>query len=234
MFAGAGIGQVILKLGGANNGVYHSSDHLAKVAAVRAAGLTVGHYWFNGRAGGVASQVATIMGAEIGPDELLWWDVESEGSMPHWSPAEVVEYATALNAAGIPFARQGIYLSSSVTRAVDWSPVVALGLRLWVADYGVNNGQPSSVPLVGYWPAVALWQYTSTGKLPGYDGNLDLNKSGEGVWTVHRLQEALGVAADGRYGPATTEAVRAYQKANGLFPDGIAGTKTLTSLGTTR
>lgn len=39
------------------------------------------------------------------------------------------------------------------------------------------------------------------------------------------------VAVDGLYGPQTTKAVRHWQRANGLVPDGVAGPQTLKSLG---
>lgn len=48
---------------------------------------------------------------------------------------------------------------------------------------------------------------------------------------VRALQHALGVEADGVYGPATEEAVRLYQTKHNLFPDGWFGLKTLVSMG---
>jgi resuscitation-promoting factor RpfB len=49
--------------------------------------------------------------------------------------------------------------------------------------------------------------------------------------SVSALQSALGIAADGVYGPQTRAAVRRYQAAHGLTVDGIAGPVTLASLG---
>ena len=40
---------------------------------------------------------------------------------------------------------------------------------------------------------------------------------------VRQLQELLGIAADGIFGPMTKAAVKDYQTANGLKPDGIVG-----------
>lgn len=48
---------------------------------------------------------------------------------------------------------------------------------------------------------------------------------------VKRLQEKLGVTADGDFGPGTEAAVKAFQKANGLSVDGIAGPDTFTAMG---
>lgn len=49
---------------------------------------------------------------------------------------------------------------------------------------------------------------------------------------VKRLQEGLGISADGAFGPGTEKAVKAFQQANGLAADGIAGPKTLAKLNT--
>lgn len=43
---------------------------------------------------------------------------------------------------------------------------------------------------------------------------------------VRRLQTLLGVPTDGQYGPKTAAAVTAYQRGQGLTPDGITGPRT--------
>lgn len=48
--------------------------------------------------------------------------------------------------------------------------------------------------------------------------------------TVKRVQQALGVTADGDFGPGTDKALKSWQAANGLTADGIAGPKTLQKL----
>lgn len=78
-----------------------------------------------------------------------------------------------------------IYMSASVMSSADWSSVVDADYGIWVANYGSNNGTAQEsvfdrYPLK-YWSFYALWQYTSVGRLSGYNGNLDLNYfSGDG------------------------------------------------------
>ena len=58
-------------------------------------------------------------------------------------------------------------------------------------------------------------------------GVLRKGSKGEGV---KLMQEALGVAADGDFGPGTEKALKAWQAANGLVADGIAGPATFAKL----
>lgn len=55
-------------------------------------------------------------------------------------------------------------------------------------------------------------------------------RTGDRGDAVARLQEALGVTADGAFGPGTDAAVRSYQADNGLPVDGVVGERTWRSL----
>lgn len=75
-----------------------------------------------------------------------------------------------------------IYMSESVVTGYDWSPVVTGDYGLWVAKYRDNlpdvnydMSNAGSTPSKGKWPFYAMWQWTSTGRLNGYNGNLDCN-----------------------------------------------------------
>ena len=47
---------------------------------------------------------------------------------------------------------------------------------------------------------------------------------------VSQLQSALGIEADGKFGPKTLAAVKSYQVSHGLTPDGIVGPQTMAML----
>jgi peptidoglycan hydrolase-like protein with peptidoglycan-binding domain len=49
--------------------------------------------------------------------------------------------------------------------------------------------------------------------------------------SVVALQKALGIPADGVYGPQTAAAVRTFQRNHGLAVDGVAGPATMSALG---
>ena len=75
-----------------------------------------------------------------------------------------------------------IYMSESVVNAYDWSSVANGDYGLWVAKYRDNNpdynydmANAGSSPNVKWWKFYCMWQWTSSGRLDGYDGNLDCN-----------------------------------------------------------
>lgn len=77
--------------------------------------------------------------------------------------------------------RPMVYMSASVADAYDWA-AVAKDHGIWVAKYRDNaidrNYDMSSAgkkPSLKHWKNVTMWQWTSTGRLDGYSGNLDCN-----------------------------------------------------------
>lgn len=75
-----------------------------------------------------------------------------------------------------------IYMSETVVNRYDWSAVANANYGLWCAkykDYGIDLNYDMSgagkKPQVKWWKFIAMWQWTSVGRLDGYGGNLDLD-----------------------------------------------------------
>ena len=73
-----------------------------------------------------------------------------------------------------------IYMSESVANAYDWSEVANANYGLWVAkykDYGIDRNydmtNAGKKPVYKWWKFLAMWQWTSVGRLDGYSNNLD-------------------------------------------------------------
>ena len=74
-----------------------------------------------------------------------------------------------------------LYASKSVLREYDWSSVANAGYGLWFAQYanynatGYQDSPWTDNGGIGAWPFPAMFQYSSAGSLPGWNGSLDLN-----------------------------------------------------------
>ena len=86
-------------------------------------------------------------------------------------------------------------------------------LKDWQAKYK-NSLTPDGIAGPDTFMAMGLYE-------------LVLLKEGTRGDAVKKLQEKLGVGADGQFGPGTEKAVRDYQQKNGLVVDGAAGPATL-------
>ena len=73
-----------------------------------------------------------------------------------------------------------LYTSESVVNRYDWSAVANADYGLWCAkyrdnipDYNWDMAGAGPAPSVKYWKTMALWQWTSVGRIDGHEGNLD-------------------------------------------------------------
>lgn len=177
----AGVDTVIMKAGGSNTGSqYVDSKYRWFEPRARAAGMRIGHYWFNGFGAPISDAIFFVNNLyDYRPGDLLALDCESEGSMPYWGPSKANPFRDQVQA--MTGAQCDVYMSSSVTHAQNWSSTVPKS-GLWVAQYGTNNGAPQGSPNISYWSTYKLWQYTSNAVISGYPGRLDANIVNESQW----------------------------------------------------
>lgn len=104
--------------------------------------------------------------------EILFLDFEEKYSDPvGWSKRFLAKLEA--NFGGY---KPVIYMSESFVKASNWTPVYQANHGLWVARYGVNNGQVPDLELYTKpWPTAAFWQYTSKGSVAGVNGDVDRN-----------------------------------------------------------
>lgn len=190
-FKAAGGTRVLIKMGGGNasDSPYVAPEYVAQLAAARAAGLLVGHYWFNGRENGLTPTTSAQYMAEhadVAEGDVLALDVEREDDTDTdaYTPDEVLEFVAALADAkpstGDPLV---VYASESVVTSQDWSEVAATGAGLWVASWGGNDGTiPAEDPDPGDWGSWDIWQYSSAVIVPGHPERVDANIVQGDVW----------------------------------------------------
>ncbi|WP_199883865.1 peptidoglycan-binding protein [Anaerosinus massiliensis] len=130
---------------------------------------------------------------------------------------------------------KGWYHSAIITRIDEG----VLGKSLY---YAAHTDSHRCKSLARFWGEVRILHIKD--EYRSDDGTLDdPNPESEGFFDdvgdniIIKVQKALNSAGydcgdpDGVQGPATTEALKAFQRENGLYPDGIIGPQTLNALG---
>jgi peptidoglycan hydrolase-like protein with peptidoglycan-binding domain len=123
-------------------------------------------------------------------------------------------------------------IMSILKRGLSGEPVKILQVKLAVTADG-EFGPGTETALKAYQQKQGL-------KVDGIAGpdtfaqmglfELILLKPGTSGDTVKKLQQSLGIAADGQFGSGTQKAVREFQSKNGLEADGLAGPATLAKM----
>lgn len=165
----------IIKIGGSDQGYYPDGQAVRNVLEARSTGLPIGFYVYLGGTGAPADEIAHIKNLvnNIGglrPGELFVLDWEENN-------ANEVGYVHAI-AKGLVdsgFPAPLIYMNLSYVRRQNWKPLVDLGCGLWVAAWGNNDDIADTPPPSDEWPMWAIWQYSSTGSVPGIAGRVDMN-----------------------------------------------------------
>lgn len=169
---------VIIKATQGTGYVNHDCDRAYQQAKAAGKLLGVYHYASGGGAQAEAQHFLNNISGYLG-EAILVLDWES-GENAAWSQG--VAYAKAFldyikTKTGIaPL----IYMSKSVCRQYNWSSV-ASDYGLWAAQYpNYNRTGYQSNPWTdgagwGAWSSPVIYQYSSSGSLSGWGGNLDLN-----------------------------------------------------------
>ena len=160
---------------------YLSPDFARQIQQAESLGKCIGIYHYASGAGAIDEANYFIQNIQpyIGKAILvLDWE-SNQNSAYNQGPAYAKQFLDYVyQQTGI---RPLIYMSKSVCRAYDWTDVVNSGYELWVAQYANNNktGYKSDpwTDTKGYgaWSGPVIFQYSSSGNLPGYNGNLDLD-----------------------------------------------------------
>jgi lysozyme len=159
--------------GGAVNPFFHQ-----QYAATKDCGKRRGAYHFFRGNPDAEARFFVANAAEVAGDGQIWCDAETAApNLPQlvlqW--LETVRTLTGAKPAGAYTPADFLF-----NHGYDWSPVINAGYALWeaayvlgyqpVTAYNVPGGR-KSVP--GWEPV--MWQYTSSGQLPGWGGSVDLD-----------------------------------------------------------
>lgn len=143
--------------------------------AMRVAGVARGAYHYADPTQSPEAQAAfysTVVLGINGPGDMPpVLDLEHSGGLP---PAALIDWTHRyLNTVQSLTGRQPIiYTYPNFWRTAMANTNEFAGYPLWIADY---NGQNTPGPLPGGWSNWTFWQYTSTGRIPGVNGDVDLN-----------------------------------------------------------
>ena len=165
-----GISSVILQAGYGNVASQKDPKFDTYYKEAKAVGLKVGVYWYSYAVSTeeakreAAACIACIKGKTF--DGPVFYDIEDEGTMGKCSKASITSmtkaFCDAIIAAGF---RAGVYANLNwFTNKVDLSALKAKKYPIWLAQYSSVRGMDCDI-----------WQYTSTGKVKGISGSVDMN-----------------------------------------------------------
>ncbi len=101
----------------------------------------------------------------------LWFDVEENGSAKENALVNFETFRKAVNAMGW---KAGLYTSEYYFNTSKLT-LIDSAVPLWIAKYGTNDGYAHKKPTLKGEKEVAMWQYTSKGKVQGIKGDCDIS-----------------------------------------------------------
>jgi N-acetyl-anhydromuramyl-L-alanine amidase AmpD len=152
-----------------------------------------------------------------GNSQFIGIEARNDGDGSVWPAAQMLAYAAG---------------EAAILEHIGADAVMAVGHKEWALPKGrkidptfdmiefredveahMTGGKPAPVPPRTLDPTHAML------------------RKGDHNYSVYQLQKLLGIKTDSSFGPATDAAVKAFQSAHGLEPDGKVGPKTWAALG---
>lgn len=122
---------------------------------------------------------------------------------------------------------------AAILKHIKVDAVMACGHK----EYALPKGRKPdpTLDMVAFRAAVerAMAGQAITDPPKAVDPTRSMLRKGDMGPSVKKLQQLLGITADGNFGPKTEARVKAFQKGKGLVADGLVGQKTWAALGVT-
>ncbi len=171
------IDAAMIKIGGSDDGFYMDGQAQRNLIEARSAGVPIGTYVFLGGVFSIQEEVQHIVSlfAQLGGFKknepfCLDWERRRSGLDEVGYMVGIVE---GLTRRGFP--PPLIYMNMNYVVTQNWKQLVARNCGLWVAAWGDNDAIPEEheKPGIDDWRSWVLWQYTSSGSVPGIAGRVD-------------------------------------------------------------
>lgn len=168
--------------------------------------VPIGFYHYVTQFMSVQSQVDKLASVLKGKEYPmgLWADIEREAGADPLLKQQVHDYIQRTEA-------QVEYITGIYTSKYYWGLIMNgayyTNKKLWVAAYGY-----AKPPLPTGWNDYWLWQYTSSGKLPGYSGSLDISNFRYDEETYHKWVTGVSLPEEPEPSPPLTKLYRPCDK----------------------
>lgn len=122
---------------------------------------------------------------------------------------------------------------AAILKHIKADAVMACGHK----EYALPKGRKSDPTFDMFAFRAAVEEVMAGNAIPAMPAPVDptrsMLKKGDMGPSVRKLQQLLGITADGNFGPKTEARVKSFQKSKGLVADGLVGQKTWAALGFT-
>jgi len=148
----------------------------AQYQAARRAGKRVGVYQYFRNDPAEADYFVSQIRGYVGQAMII---IDAETDAPNMVAATLGAAQRIEAGTGV---KPVIYAPAYLLNKYDWTPAVRAGYMLWLAAYVAGDAAingfnpPAGLQPPKWWGSCGMWQFTSTGRLPGWNGNLDLSQ----------------------------------------------------------